>query len=133
MAKRQDSRNLDRTRTMTAATVYLTRRRGVVALVVLISVVAMSVFLLTRDKKKTKSASAKEQLSIIGLDDSKQLHCYSDADCPDNTFCDPRGMCNPNEMLPIMPAQPIIIPGRGRGGEGSDAVRDSPGTKSQGQ
>ena len=102
-----------------AATSYMTRRRAVAAGVILLALLGVAVYFgFFYDKDK---GTKKENMQLQRLNLRKQLHCYQDADCPDNTFCDPRGMCVPSELLPQYVEAPVL--GRGRGAEGSDVTR----------
>jgi len=96
-------------------------------LVLLIALVAgiIATVVITKDTDKKEKQTGRMQ---IGQYYQKQLQCYQDGDCPDDSFCGPDGLCKSGDLLQTI--RPPKILGRGRAGEG-DTRRVS--FKTQGQ
>lgn len=91
---------------------------GILALVLIV----VSIVCIVNKNRETRSEPQMGQYYV------KQLGCYQDADCPDNTFCDGMGLCVTTDLLPLPSARDVL--GRGRAAEGKTIKASG---RSQGQ
>ena len=69
-----------------------------------------------KPEKQTAQRVSARQLQV-GQRFNKAKQCTKDDECPDQQFCDKRGLCVTVDLLPPLPS---ITDGRGRAAEGED-------------
>lgn len=116
-SKRKETTDLRATGALVISSVA--RRRIAALMVGGLILIIIGVIVLTQKKDSSKTSTSEPQTGMmqVGQYYEKQKQCYSDNDCPDNTYCTPAGVCSSTDSLPLRQSQPIL--GRGRAGEGT--------------
>ena len=81
---------------------------------ILVAVIIAVMYKAWKDKEESKSTTAEKQ---VGQYLKRAKQCTRDDECPDQSFCDKRGLCVSMDVLQPVPG---ITDGRGRAAEGQD-------------